>query len=127
MSALGGSIETCSIKGRLFSVAADADAERDLGGFTNEVQSNGDGTARIVKTRKPWKLGGLSLSVDDDRADHEFLQQIADSKDFVPITITLASGVTFQGSGIITDDLAFSTEKSTADVTFMGHHELTQQ
>ena len=124
---VGGSIESCSISGRIFPVAADADGERDLGGFTVDVQSNGNGTARILKTRKPWKVGGLSLEVNDDRGDQEFLQSIADGNDYVPITVTLASGRTYQGSGTITDDIVFSTQKATADVTFMGQQKLEAQ
>jgi len=127
MAEIGGPIDSCSIRGRIFSVAADAEGERDLGGFKNEVQPNGNGTARMVKERKPWKMGGLKLSLDDDRADQEFLQEIADSQEFVPITVTLVSGVTYQGNGTITDDLTFNTKDSTAEVSFMGPQALTQQ
>ena len=93
MGAVGGSIESISIRGRLFPVAADSEATRKLGGFENEVQANGDGSARIVKTRVPWSLDGLQVEINDTRADEEFLQEIADALEPVPITITLASGV----------------------------------
>ena len=126
-AAVGGSIESISLKGRLFPVAADADASRALGGFTNEVQANGDGTARLVKKRMPWKLGGLDIEINDDRADLEYLQEIADSLDFVAISITLASGVTYQGKGTITGDIESSTEKATAGITLEGPQALEQQ
>ncbi len=45
MAAVGGSIESVTLDGRTFAVAADAEAQRKLGGFENEVQANGDGTA----------------------------------------------------------------------------------
>lgn len=124
---VGGSIESCTIDSRRFSVAADADADRDYGGFTNEVQINGDGTGRIVKTRKSWKLSGVTLSIDENRGDPKFLQDIADKLDFVPITITLASGVTYAGNGIISGDLTAKTMSSTADVEFSGEDKLEQQ
>jgi hypothetical protein len=126
-TAVGGSIESVSLRGRLFPVAADADASRSLGGFTNEVAPNGNGTARIIKKRVPWKISGLDLEVNETRGDQEFLQDIADGKDFVAISITLVSGAVWQGRGIITDDLEFSTEKSTAGVTLMGPKKLEQQ
>jgi len=49
MAATGGSIESITMDGREFAVAADAESQRKLGGFENEVQANGNGTARIIK------------------------------------------------------------------------------
>ena len=94
MAAIGGSIQEVSIGGRIFPVAADADATRKLGGFSNEIQPNGDGSARKVMTRQAWEIGGLTLSLDADRGDHEYLQSVADAKSYVDITVTEASGVT---------------------------------
>ena len=127
MTTTAGSIESVSIRGRLFAVAADADAARKLGGLENEVAANGDGTARILKTRVPWSLTDIEVDVNDDRADQEFLQEIADGKDFVPVTFTLVSGVTYMGRAIITDTIEFSTAKGTAKLAFMGPGKATQQ
>ncbi len=125
--AVGGSIESVSVDGRLFPVAADAAANRNLGGFKNEVSANGNGTARLLKTRVPWMLDGLTLEIDDDRSDHEFLKKIADGSDFVDITITFASGHTYQGSGTVVDDLVYDSSKATADVKFSGPGDASQQ
>ena len=127
MAAVGGSIEAISIRGRNFPVASDAEANRKLGGFENEVQANGDGTARIVKSRVPWSLDGVTVEIDDDRADQEFLQEIADAKDFVPVSITLASGHTYQGRGTITGEIQASSQNATAGISLMGPGEMTQQ
>lgn len=127
MATVGGSIESISIRGRLFAVAADAEANRKLGGFENEVQPNGNGTARIIKTRVAWVLDSVTVDVNDDRADQEFLQEIADGNDYVPITITLASGVTYQGTGILTGEVQMSTQNSTAQISLGGPDVLTQQ
>lgn len=124
---VGGSIESVALSGRTFAVAADADSNRDLGGFTNEVQSNGDGTARQIKTRKPWRIDGLSLSVDDTRGDHEFLQDLANRKSFFPVTVAYASGVIYQGTGQIVDELNLSSQSTTAPVTLSGPGKLTKQ
>lgn len=127
MAAVGGSIESVALDGRTFSVAADAEAQRKLGGFENEVQANGDGTARIIKTRVPLMIDGLTLSVDDSRGDHEFLQALANRKDFFPISLTYASGQTYQGRAIITGELPASSQNATAAVSLSGPGILTRQ
>lgn len=127
MAAVGGSIESVTINGREFAVAADAEAQRKLGGWENEVQANGNGTARIIKTRVPLSIDGLTLSVDDDRGDHEFLQAIADGTDFVPIALTYASGITYQGEATITGEMQTSSQNATAAVSLMGPGVLTKQ
>ena len=127
MPAVGGSIESVSLKGRIFGVAADAEATRKLGGFENEVQANGNGTARIIKTRVPLSIDGLTLNVDDARGDHEFLQDLSNDTDYFPISITYASGITYGGQAIVTGELGTSSQNATAAVSLMGPGELTKQ
>lgn len=127
MPAIGGSVESVEIRGRTFAVAADADATRDIGGFTNEVMANGNGTARLIKTRKPWKIDGLSLAIDDIRGDHEFLQEIADGHEFVDMSVTFANGLTYQGSGTVAGDLGTSSQSATGALSLSGEGTLTQQ
>lgn len=130
--AIGGSMKAVSIKGRDFPVAADADGERDLGGYTNEVQSNGNLTVRVIKLAKPWNMGGLALSTDDTRGDHEFLQGIADGKDagedgLYDCTFTGVDNITYQGRGTIVGDLKKSTKNATTEVALSGSDTLTKQ
>jgi hypothetical protein len=125
--ATGGSIESVGLGGRTFSVAADADSNRKLGGFTNEVQSNGDGSARIIKTREPWMLDGLQLTVDDLAGDQEYLQNSADEKDWIIIDITYASGAVYSGRGMITGDLQVSSQSTTGTVALNGPQKLNKQ
>lgn len=125
--AVGGPIEEVSLDGRGFAVAADAEAQIKLGGFENEVQSNGDGTARPIKIRVPWAIDGIQVVVDDDRGDHEFLQELTNRKDFFPIAITFASGVTRQATGQIVGETQASSQNATAAVSLMGPGELTKQ
>jgi hypothetical protein len=124
---VGGSILSVSIRGRLYSVASDADVSMDLGGFSNEVSSNGDGTARIIKTRKAWMLENISVVLDPDRNDLEELQNISDGNIYVPITIELVSGHVYQGKGTVSGDLKGSTQSTTASITLSGKDKLTQQ
>ena len=72
---VSGSIRNASLAGRLFPVAADADPNRSLGGYTNEIEGNGDGTARVIQTFEPWSLEGLTISMNDSNKDQEFLQK----------------------------------------------------
>lgn len=127
MTAVGGPIESVSVGGRYFAVAADADAGRQLGGFVNESQENGDGTARLIKTRKKWMIDGLTLSIDDLIDDQEYLQSKADENDYFPVNFTFASGTVYGGSGQLEDELKFSNTSSTVSVTFGGPQKLTQQ
>ncbi len=127
MPAVGGSIESVTLDGREFAVAGDAEAQRKLGGFENEIQSNGNGTARIIKTRVPLSIDGLTLDTDDDRGDQEFIQELANRNDFFPIAITFASGSTYQGSAQIVGDLQTSSQSAMTSVNLMGPGNLTSQ
>jgi hypothetical protein len=127
MAAIGGSIESISLNSREFAVAADAEAQRKLGGFENEVMANGNPTARIIKTRVPLALNGVTIVVDDDRGDHEFVQELADSNEFFPIAITYASGETYQGEAQFTGELQASSQSTTMPINLMGPGKLTKQ
>lgn len=124
---VGGSIESVNLDGRNFAVAADAEAQRKLGGFENEVQSNGNGTARLIKTRVPLSINGLTIEIDDNRDDQEFLQRISNLNDFFAIAITYASGLTYQGSAQLVDETQYSSQNATASVSLMGPGILTRQ
>lgn len=127
MAAVGGSIESVSLDGRNFAVAADAEAQRKLGGFENEVQANGNSTARLIKTRVPLAIDGLTVEVDDDRGDHEFLQNLSDRNDFFPITITYASGSVYGATAQLTGETQASSQNATAPVSLMGPGVLRRQ
>lgn len=127
MTAVGGSIESVNIMGRDFAVAADAEAQRKLGGWENEVQSNGNGTARIIKTRVPLAISGLTVECDDSRGDHEFLQEVQNMPDFVVISITYASGSTYQGRATLVDETQASSQSATASISLSGPGILTRQ
>ncbi len=127
MSATGGSIASVTLNGRDFTVAADADSNRKLGGFENDVQANGDGTARIIKTRVPWMANDLTLSIDDLRGDHKFLQDLADGSSMFPITASYASGAVFNGTGQIVGELQVASQATTASVSLSGSGQFLKQ
>ncbi len=127
MPAIGGSIESLTLDGRNFPVAADAEVQRKMGGFENEIMANGDGTGRLIKTRVPLLLDGVNLNIDDGRADHEFINELSKRNDFFPISITYSSGVTYQGTAQLSGELQASSQNATMPVTLMGPGELTKQ
>jgi hypothetical protein len=127
MSATGGSIESVTISGREFPATADSDVSRKLGGFNNELLPNGDGTSRKIKMRVLPAFTGIVVECDDARADQEFLQDIADGEALVPIAVTYASGIVYQGKGTIVGDLAASNQSATASFDIMGEGKFTQQ
>ena len=126
MTAVGGSIQDVSIAGRGFSVPADTEAQLSLGGFNNEVQVNGNGTGRLVKTRVPNKIDGLLVEIDHANGDLQFLQNQADLSSFFVLSITLADGSVYQGESQITEAQG-STMSATATVSLEGPAKLTLQ
>ncbi len=127
MAAIGGPIESVSLDGRGFPVAADAESQRKMGGFENEIQANGDGTARLIKTRVPLSLDGITIESDDSRGDHEFVQELADRNDYFPVAITYASGETYQGTAQIVGETQASSQSATIALSLMGPGQLTRQ
>ena len=127
MAAVGGSIQEVGIRGRIFAVAGDAEAHRTTGGTENDVQANGNGSARIIKTRVPLSIKGLMLEIDDLRGDMEFLQDIADGNGYVPITITYVSGATYAATAMITGEFQHQSTSTTAPVDLVGPGKLVKQ
>lgn len=127
MPAIGGSIETINLDGRDFAVAFDAEVQRKLGGFENENMLNGNGTARLIKTRVGWSLAGATIEINDDRGDQEFLQDLTDLNDYFPVNLTYASGVTYQGSGQIVGENPASSQSATAAIELAGPGVLSRQ
>jgi hypothetical protein len=115
-----GSIKTASIKSRLFSVAGDADAKINLGGAENEVQVNGDGTVCVVQTMSASDIGSLKLRFSDTRRDQEFLNEVKNSGELVPITVTKASGITYRGKMQIVGKIEVSTKDQTCEIQLGG-------
>lgn len=125
--ATGGPVESVSIKGRLFAIAADADASIKKGGFNNEVKPNGNGTARIIQTRVAWEISGLQFEIDHNRDDLGFLQDVANAGKPEDITITHADGTVYSATGLPTGDFSESTQNATASVTVGGPGKLEKQ
>lgn len=120
MGKASGPAESVIVAGRTFVCDAGADVEVTLGGYSNEVKPNGDGSVRVVKTREVGKIEGLSVVVDPDRGDMEFLKEKQDSFDQIPFTLTLCSGVVYSGEGQITERSPYKVKEGTVELKIHG-------
>ena len=117
----GGDIRQLMIKGREFDVKGeDANVNIDLGGFSDEADINGNGTMHITQRRKAAGFSDCPVSIDDTRQDLEYLQEIANQGEGAPVTITLASGITYAGPLIPIGDLAKATGDGTLSLEMRG-------
>lgn len=98
----------------------DANVNIDLGGYTSEQGINGNGTLHGTKRRKKASVTDVPVSIDDTRQDLEFLQGKADSGEAGPLSITLASGVTYSGTMALVGEIKKATGDGTASLTFEG-------
>ncbi|WP_432631798.1 hypothetical protein [Brachyspira sp.] len=88
MAAVGGPIRDVTIEGRTFQVDGENEVEMFLGGWTNEVVANGDGSARLIKSPKAGQANKLPLVIDDSRGDEAFIQEIMNRHEFIKISFT---------------------------------------
>ena len=117
----GGDIRQLTIKGREFDVKGeDANVTVDAGGFTNETGLNGNGSLHVTQRRKTAGLSDCPVSLDDTRKDLEFLQEIADAGDPVPVNLTLASGITYSGSLVLIGEIRKASGDGTATLEMRG-------
>lgn len=120
-SVRSGDIRQFTWFGKEFDIKGeDSNVSLDIGGYTTESSISGNGTFLSTKRRKKAVLSDVVISLDDTRKDLEFLQEKINTASIGPLTITLASGVTYQGSMALTGELKKSTGDGTATVTFEG-------
>jgi hypothetical protein len=121
----GGDIEEITISHptigkRSFAVEKGADNTLDLGGYSKEIEMNGNGTARASLERKPWMIENVSLNIEADNEDLEFLQNVQDSPIDSEFTFSYVVGDVYRGTGSLTGDLKHNTKSSLAAVTISG-------
>ena len=116
----GGDIKQLMIAGREFDVAAEANVNIDLGGMTNEMAINGNGNPHVTQRRKVAGFSDCTISIDDSKQDLEYIQNISALAELVPVTITLASGVTYSGSLLPIGDVMKATGDGTLSLEMRG-------
>ena len=121
MGVRAGDIRQLTWFGRELDIKGeDANVAIDLGGFQNEAGINGNGTLHGTQRRKKASVADVPVSLDDNRRDLEFLQEKSDSGEMGPLNITLASGVTYSGSMMLTGEIKKATGDGTVSLTFEG-------
>ena len=124
---IGGPISEVSIDGRGYTVAADNDANRQLGGYVAEVKENGDGSARKTITPKRWEVSDIQIAIDDSTDDHEFINNNSGKKEWSKIDITLASGVVLNARGSVIGETPVGSQDTLASISLAGPGQLTKQ
>jgi hypothetical protein len=81
----------------------------------------------MIKTRVLLMIEGLTVEIDDDRADQEYLQGLTNGNDFFPIVISYASGNDYQGSAQIVGETTASSQNASASISLSGPGILTKQ
>jgi len=118
--ATGGPLESITINNRRFSIDAEVDATITLPGFTNVIKPNGDGSMRMIKSRKLGKNDKIPINIDNERGDMEFIQDVMDSFEFVPALAVEVDGTVWEGSIQISGEPGKSTKESTMEITIEG-------
>lgn len=120
MAVIGGPWESITLNGRTFAVAQDSSPTLDLGGDTNTVEMNGNGTFRITKEKRPALAESINVEADPDRGDLEFLKDLSDDTDVFPVSATKVNGTVYSGACIITDPVVENQDKATAEIKLSG-------
>jgi hypothetical protein len=115
-----GPLESVNIDGRRFTVDGEVDGAKALSGFMNEMKPNGDGSFRMVKSRKTGRYNSLPLVIDNDRGDEEYLQEKMDSFKPYTVSFTEVDGKVWSGSMQIAEDPETSSKEGTKEVSFAG-------
>jgi hypothetical protein len=98
-----------------------------MGGFNNEIQMNGNGTGREIKTRVASGVDGLLVEINHLTNDLQWLQDLANRIGGFDWEATLADGSVFQGRMTIVGELQGSTQSTTAAVSLQGSGVITRQ
>lgn len=115
----GSDIRQFSINGREFDIAPESNVTYRLAGFTNESRSTGNGR---IHTNQRRKLGGIEsapISVDPERGDIEFLQDVADEGLPVPFVMATASA-TYAGALTIEGEIDPNTGDGQCEISALG-------
>jgi hypothetical protein len=118
--AIHGAIRDMSVNGRNYKVAHDGSGNKNLGGKTNEIQMNGDGTYRTIQTLMPGSFTDVQVEIDDGRGDHEFLKTIADAGAAVPVVITYADNTSYSGDVVLVAEINPDQNTGLASLSFSG-------
>lgn len=111
---IGGTPLSVKVNNREFALASDSATEIALPGFTNTMEANSDGSARLLKMAKLGQISTLTVTIDESRGDYQFLQRIENLGGYVPCQVVTASGAEYNFRGQIVELQPYSTATATA-------------
>lgn len=115
----GGPIIELKFGGRAFPVTADSDPEVALGGYKVTLTPNGMmGSAKPSYERINGGVKGVTLVLDSDRDDFEFIVAKNNLTALQDLQVTYANGDVYYGKTKITSDLNSKPKTSTIDLDF---------
>lgn len=120
MGVRGGDIRQLKINGREFDVDKEANVNLILSGFNNENGLTGNGSLATTQRRKAGGFTDCPVSIKDADKDLEFLQDIWNDGESVPVIITLATGQTYSGSLAGESELIQDTGAGQVTISMMG-------
>jgi hypothetical protein len=120
---VAGPFESHTLGGRRFACDAEDAVQIELGGKTNDIVPNGDGTVRNKQSRIAASIKGASLIFDPDNGDVEYLKELRDKGAMFDYSGTTNDGIIYAGSMQITEGLDFDFKEGKVSVTLKGHVE----
>lgn len=116
----GGDIRQFKIKGREFEPAPEASFELMPSGYDNAYTATGNGKAVGVQRRVLGGIDGIEVSIDNGRGDLEYLTELKNAGELVPVNLTLADGSAWTGSMGIEGEFRFNTGEGRASFALRG-------
>lgn len=116
----GGDIRQFKLNGKEFDVPSGTAISVTPQGLTNTYSASGNGNVSGTQVRIPAKLSGVQVSIDNSNDDYNFLCDIRDKGEFVPVTITLADGTAWNGTLGIQGDLTYASDTGIAAFEMAG-------
>ena len=124
MSAIGGPLKTLSLNKREFRGTGDSNVDLKLGGYDGEYKANGDKSARKTMTPALWTVDGAAVEIDMDNEDLEFIYDVKNGRDDVPVVVTLVDDTSYSGLGGIEGEVTHSSADATAAFALKGGGDL---
>jgi hypothetical protein len=118
MAARGGDARQYLISGREFDPVGGSSPTIILAGYTNENLPTGNGKIHTLAKRKLGGFDGGVISLDATRKDQEFIQNLINGQNPFNVSVTLASGKTYSGSGKIEGDANFNSNDGQFEFSF---------
>jgi hypothetical protein len=118
MAARGGDVRQFLISGREFDPVGGSSPTIILAGYINENLPTGNGKIHTMAKRKLGGFDGGVISLDATRKDQEFIQNLINGQNAFNVSVTLASGKTYSGSGKIEGDANFNSNDGQFEFAF---------